>query len=82
MPQLKGTGDQERCESHRIPQVAPDPSHRKGLGIYRAGRAEGKLNGPCEGILHKLEVPPCQQGLPRNGPSRDKSEARDPVHCG
>lgn len=49
--------------------MAPNPSHRKGLGMCIAGGAEGKLSGPYGvaagrggggggGILNKMEVSP------------------------
>lgn len=40
---IKGIGGQKKDESHDAAQMALDPSHRKGLGWYIAGRAEGKL---------------------------------------
>lgn len=45
----KRTTDQEKGESHWSVQVAPNPSHRKGLGMCITGGAEGKLSGPWRG---------------------------------
>lgn len=78
VPQISDIGGQERGESHQAAQVAPDPSHRKGLGMCIAVRADGGSSGSCEGIVSKMEVPPYQQRPPREGSSRNQSEARDP----
>lgn len=69
---VKGIGGQKKGESHQAAQMVPDPSHRKGLGMYKAGRTDGRLSGPCEGILSKMELPPCQQRPLREGSSRNK----------
>lgn len=69
---LKGIGGQTKGERHQAVQMVPDPRHRKGLGMYIAGRTDGRSSGACEGILSKMELLPCQQRPLREGSSRNK----------
>lgn len=69
---IKGIGGQKKDESHDTAQMAPDPSHSQGLEMYIASRADKRLSGPCEGILSKVQVLPCQQRSLREGLSRNK----------
>lgn len=49
---IKGIEGQKKGESHDAARMTPDPRHRKGLGMYIPGRADGR-SVPVRGFSAK-----------------------------